>query len=50
MDKNTDDKIDVEELIKDFLIPNSENLSKYLKTIWKVNKTLSLIGFISKKR
>lgn len=35
-DKNHEDKIDVEELIKDFLIVNTEGLQKYLKAIWKV--------------
>jgi len=38
--QHTDDKIDVEELIKDFLILNIDGLSKYLKAIWKVNKKL----------
>jgi hypothetical protein len=35
-DEKHDDKIDVEELIKDFLILNIDSLSKYLKAIWKV--------------
>jgi hypothetical protein len=33
---NENDKIDVEDLIKDFLILNIDSLSKYLKAIWKV--------------
>lgn len=35
-EKHNDDKIDVEDLIKDFLILNIDSLSKYLKAIWKV--------------
>jgi hypothetical protein len=31
------DKIDAEELIKDFRVQNAENFSLYLKEIWKVN-------------
>jgi hypothetical protein len=48
-DEKNDDKIDVEDLIKDFLILNIDSLSKYLKAIWKVKNFLKL-GFISKKR
>ena len=39
-DKAQEDKIDVEELIKDFLIVNTDGLQKYLKAIWKVKKIL----------
>jgi hypothetical protein len=49
-EKHTDDKIDVEDLIKDFLILNIDSLSKYLKAIWKVRKIIKfIIGSISKK-
>jgi hypothetical protein len=35
-DHDKDDKIDVEDLFKDYLISNTDGLSKYLKAIWKV--------------
>ena len=33
---NSEDKIDVEELIKDFKVVNVSNFSSYLKELWKV--------------
>ena len=47
--KLTVDKIDVDDLIKDFKVLNIDNFSAYLKEVWRVNKRLKL-GFISKKR
>ena len=36
MQDNNIDKIDVEELIKDFKVVNVSNFSSYLKELWKV--------------
>lgn len=56
------EKIDFEELIKDFRIVSIDELAGYLKEIWKVNikkifktylqkiKIFINLGFISKKR
>ena len=33
----TVDKIDVEELIKDFKVMNIENFREYLKEVWRVS-------------
>ena len=50
------DKIDFEDLIKDFRIVSIDELANYLKEIWKVNKfklyfkKINFIGFITKKR
>jgi hypothetical protein len=33
----TVDKIDVEELIKDFKVLNIENFADYLKEVWRVS-------------
>ena len=34
------DNIDVNELIRDFKIPNTDNFISYLKDVWKVIITL----------
>jgi hypothetical protein len=34
------DKIDVEDLIKDFKILNIDNFQAYLKEVWRVNEYL----------
>lgn len=41
------DKIDVEELIKDFKVHNVDQFASYLKEVWKVFSFL--LGFIPKK-
>lgn len=43
------DKIDFEDLIKDFKVLNIDNFISYLKEVWKVIKRL-IIGSFSKKR
>jgi hypothetical protein len=43
------DRIDVEDLIKDFRVVDIEAFSSYLKEIWRV-KNFITIGFSSKKR
>jgi len=35
-EKELDDKIDVEEIIKEYRIPDTENLKSYLEDVWKV--------------
>ena len=55
------EKIDFEDLIKDFRIVSVDELASYLKEIWKVNLKfkiykicylllIKITGFISKKR
>lgn len=34
--KSDKDKIDVEELIKDFKVTNLDNFASYLKEVWRV--------------
>jgi hypothetical protein len=34
---NNEDKINVEDLIKDFKVLNIDNFKMYLKDVWKVN-------------
>lgn len=36
----TVDKIDVDDLIKDFKVLNIDNFSAYLKEVWRVNKKI----------
>lgn len=45
------DKIDVEDLIKDFRVVNIDAFSAYLKEVWRVNIVLvNNKGFGAKKR
>ena len=45
----TVDKIDVDDLIKDFKVLNIDSFSAYLKEIWRVKFKIKS-GFIPKKR
>jgi hypothetical protein len=40
------DKIDVEELIKDFKILNIDNFAAYLKEVWRVNKIITILIYL----
>lgn len=44
------DKIDVEELIKDFKVLNVDTFQSYLKEVWRVRKNIKFLGFSTEKR